>query len=909
MPLITDGITKTRILDMANSFEATGATVNRGIPYIYDINLETVVYVSAKNSDDELYDYRILRALDSVTTTAKTKFRTKINDTKRRKSLDVDLADSGKYVVGLVNHYSGSGDIYVTNLDSYLGNGNVIFRRIFKPDGSIKTIPIDINFPKTEKLIGLVPYLDSRLSHYISLMIAITVPTSGSITGGADYTNCKWYLFSLSSKKGFVGSGQYAGNVVGSVNVETFGFGRSAIHANTCAVAKWRTYHDLSDDAFIWTACGKTPFKIQLWKWDASNDLTLVDTAQSTEGLSDGSYAPSKPGLWLEKGALIVIAADILYSYRSSALSGTQYDTTLIPLTEIIKNETETTGFFDGVAFIEDDSSFSENIFYDPALQQKLIHGMILGEGVLRDSFEKVNNLFSLEIIPKGYGIKFQERNETSVATIPWDHLGAGADSDSEDAKLTHSRVMDAELPKTVTLNFKDPYRLYSESVVQSKYQTTLACTEEQIDSPVFITESEADVLVKNILNMRWAERDTFEIKIPFIYAYLEPGDIITLEIPFDDGVINTDCRIVKINHGSDWVITLKLTATQNLVYTRFITEDETPPTDIDDPVVEELQTAELVFLDIPCVDAISESEFGAPSVVATLNENAVWGGAKTKFFNDTISSSQNYEYVIDFSNTDPFVVGNVTNVASASTGVLVDRGTVLTVDLVDLTTELSSVDDMFLSDDTLFAYGSVENGWEICKFETATLVDVATNTYEVSNLLRGLYGTEHLTGTHVENDFFVLLNQMEYVQFNNSYVLGTTLFTKTVCPGQTEDELEFGEAVYNAINLKPYSGVRAAATRDIADDITLTWVRRGRYDNDWADDADIPIAETSENYEVDVMDGATIVRTLHSTSESVVYTEAQQVADFGVAQPSVTFRIYQISAEAGRGTAYEVTL
>ena len=69
-----------------------------------------------------------------------------------------------------------------------------------------------------------------------------------------------------------------------------------------------------------------------------------------------------------------------------------------------------------------------------------------------------------------------------------------------------------------------------------------------------------------------------------------------------------------------------------------------------------------------------------------------------------------------------------------------------------------------------------------------------------------------------------------------------------------------------------------------------------------------MPLGEAEERYEVDILDGATVKRTLTATTPAATYTAAQQTADFGAPQPSVSLRIYQLSATRGRGTPREAT-
>jgi hypothetical protein len=69
------------------------------------------------------------------------------------------------------------------------------------------------------------------------------------------------------------------------------------------------------------------------------------------------------------------------------------------------------------------------------------------------------------------------------------------------------------------------------------------------------------------------------------------------------------------------------------------------------------------------------------------------------------------------------------------------------------------------------------------------------------------------------------------------------------------------------------------------------------------------PLGEDSASYEIDVMDDDDVVRTISTIATEFGYTASDQTTDFGSAQSSIVFRIYQISAIVGRGRVYEVTL
>ena len=90
-----------------------------------------------------------------------------------------------------------------------------------------------------------------------------------------------------------------------------------------------------------------------------------------------------------------------------------------------------------------------------------------------------------------------------------------------------------------------------------------------------------------------------------------------------------------------------------------------------------------------------------------------------------------------------------------------------------------------------------------------------------------------------------------------------------------------------------------------------IRWTRRSR--SLAADGWDgVPLAEESEAYEVEILDGPSVVRTLESNTPRVTYTAAQQTADLSaLLGPGNTLdlRIFQLAALVGRGTPASVTL
>jgi hypothetical protein len=107
---------------------------------------------------------------------------------------------------------------------------------------------------------------------------------------------------------------------------------------------------------------------------------------------------------------------------------------------------------------------------------------------------------------------------------------------------------------------------------------------------------------------------------------------------------------------------------------------------------------------------------------------------------------------------------------------------------------------------------------------------------------------------------------------------------------------------------LKPLAPVHLSAVRGGAG-IELSWIRRTRIDGDSWDAADVPLGEESEAYAVDILAGSDVKRTLTVTAPSALYAAADEIADFGAPQASLSVRIAQLSATVGRGIAAAAVL
>jgi hypothetical protein len=190
----------------------------------------------------------------------------------------------------------------------------------------------------------------------------------------------------------------------------------------------------------------------------------------------------------------------------------------------------------------------------------------------------------------------------------------------------------------------------------------------------------------------------------------------------------------------------------------------------------------------------------------------------------------------------------------------------------------------------------------EIIQFESAELVDV--QTYRLSGLLRGQFGTEGAIGDPLAAgaQFVLLDGAVTRIPLQESEQKLTLNWRYG--PGNRD----IGDAsyvtapfAYQCLGLRPLSPVHVKGARS-SGDLNISWIRRTRSGGDNWELPEVPLGEEYESYEIDVLQGATVKRTLSAVLPSVVYASADQIADFGSVQSRVSINVYQTNVVFGRG-------
>ncbi len=487
--------------------------------------------------------------------------------------------------------------------------------------------------------------------------------------------------------------------------------------------------------------------------------------------------------------------------------------------------------------------------------------------------------------------LRFAGHPRASVLSIAESDLGAGPDrKDTTVAdKLSVRRTQELELPREILVRHIDPARDYQAGVQRARRLATSATGVTTLDLALVLGADDAKQAAEIQLSRAWIRRQGLSWSLGPKHLALAPGDVVSLTA----SGVSRDVLIERIELA-DGVLSCDGVPETGEVYDSAAVGDAgaVPAQEVTDP-----GDTVLHLLDLPPVgaDGLANPIFYA----AVAGANAGWRGAAVYLSNDGGAS---YGPLVTIA--PPTVMGVTTDMLGAGPTVTWDRANSVNVMLLRADMALESMSELGV----LNGANAAVIGDEIVQFTNAVLeVD---GSYTLSGLLRGRRGTEASVGAHAAGERFVLLDAATIAEIAAATAwIGKSYDYKPVSVRATLGATVPQAFAYEGRNLKPFSPVHAAGARNAGGDLTLSWIRRTRQPGDWADGADVPLAEETEAYEVDILDGATVVRTLTASSSQAVYSASDQVADFGAAQPSVAVRIYQLSAVVGRGSPLDATL
>jgi hypothetical protein len=494
---------------------------------------------------------------------------------------------------------------------------------------------------------------------------------------------------------------------------------------------------------------------------------------------------------------------------------------------------------------------------------------------------------FDFDSVSVAGGLRFVPRGKGVAGYVPAKYLAGHQGGDQRPELIHWTRDAETNMPQQATIAFADPDRDYQINAQIARRVAGTAQNNLSSQVPIVLDVPSAAHLVDRMLWEVWNSRDTATFAGDDRLIYIEPGRVYVFDTP---GGLEP-VRVRTKQRGANGVINFEVLRDRAEVYqsTRQGVASPAMAQSIDVP-----GPAELFLLDAPIfqdadddtgfyfiVDGFGSSFRGA-DVVRSIDAGATYGEVSP------VGRSS--------------CIGVAEHLAPGLTSV-VDYENTVRVTLDDPSDELTSCSLEAMLGGTNGCWIGPEDGQdgEILQFMTATLI--GAGVYDLSGLLRGRLGTEYAVDGHSTGDRFVLLDpnaiyRADYgpADWNKDRAYKAVPLLTLEVDASSRNFTNTGEGK------RPLSPVHITSTiSPTTGDTAVQWIRRSRLRQPGLGNGPVPLGESVEAYEIDVIVAGDVVRTITSSTPNFVYTAAMRAADAGTGD-AVAIAVYQMSDVRGRG-------
>jgi hypothetical protein len=476
-------------------------------------------------------------------------------------------------------------------------------------------------------------------------------------------------------------------------------------------------------------------------------------------------------------------------------------------------------------------------------------------------------------------------RGRASVQTLAHDDLVASREGEA----LELVRAQETELPQALKWQVARADEDYDAALVEARRITVDTTRIASESFPMAIPPEEAERRCRRALMEAWIGRESATFRLPPSRLALDPADVIRLA---HDGR-EIELRLVSIADSESRGV--ESVRQDRAAYD--LPPGDPRPASLTRSVV--FGAPDVVLLDLPQLseDQPAHRPMVAAHAVPWPGEMAVFRSPSTDGFSLLTIIGRRAR------------IGTLVSDFYAGPTSRFDLGNALVIDLASGTPE--SVTDLTLfGGANALAVESAQGIWEIVQAGAAELI--APGRYRLTRLLRGQRGTEAAMGNPAPAGARVVMLDSAIAPLPIAEAdLGLPWNWRIGPAARAVSDASYAALAFTPAGrgLVPFAPVHVAQpwrTARSPGDLTIRWKRRSRalVADAW-EQVEVPLAEDAESYDVQILDGASVKRTLTSSTTSVLYSAAQQTADWGAPLgpgQTLAIRIFQLSNRLGRG-------
>jgi len=517
---------------------------------------------------------------------------------------------------------------------------------------------------------------------------------------------------------------------------------------------------------------------------------------------------------------------------------------------------------------------------YNVTALTPIVDGAIIdSQSACRDNVNPFQSVYQFDGVERAGVMTFVMRDGVPLFTIPNNLLATQASGGEGPPLVTIKRAQELDLPSQVSIRYINAANDYQVSTQYARRVVTNSQSSVSASFQIVMTDEKAAAVAATILYNAWTERVGTTIELPRKYWRNEPTDVVIA-----NGYL---MRLIRKGDEVGGVVKFEGLVTSSNVWIQGPTpapgEGFTP---ITPPI---FQLSNMALLDIPLV---VDTDFSNGFYIAVSPTVATpWPSASIFKSSDALGTS--YAQIATISTQA--IVGTADGVlAPFGGGNVIDASSSVTVTLGPGGSELSSCTYAELLGGA--NPGLIGNE----EFQWMTATEIGAGQYTLTNLLRGRRGTEWAMYGHAAGERFVAFPTYDYDASPGE--LGQSRLYKAVTAGGTLAGAPPITFTNTGAALRPYSptAVGGGPVDPFDGVVRINWQRRTRIGGAWVDFADVPLSEPSEKYIVQIWDSTftLVARIIEVTNaQTVDYTSAQQVTDFGADQLNVYVTVGQVGA------------
>jgi hypothetical protein len=506
-----------------------------------------------------------------------------------------------------------------------------------------------------------------------------------------------------------------------------------------------------------------------------------------------------------------------------------------------------------------------------------------------RDAIAPLAAAFFFDAVESAGVIRFVMRGRAAVTACDADGLVPKGDAPG----FALVRAQESDLPQVSRIGYIDGDQDYRQASVEARRLTGGSNRVASSSLPLVMDAGTAGGIGARLLQDAWVMRESAGFTLPPSALALDPGDEIALAANGRDHRL----RLTQVEDNAARII--EAVATDPSLYEVLAGPARAP---ILSQTLAQPGRPLLFFLDLPW---ISESQNTAAPFVAAYADP--WPGSIA-----VLRSATDSGFALDATITKPCSFGVTTRDFWSGPPWHWDMVGSLCVKLAN--GALSSVGDAALTGGAnALAVQNEDGGWEVVQFANAVLT--APGEYTLTRLRRGRRGSETQMRDPVAAGARVVVLDGALVPLGLSASQARLPFQYRWGPAAKPlSDISWQGAVmrFEAAALMPLAPCHVGFDWTASGDLVIGWKRRDR-DPAASSLAPVvtPLSEAREAYDLEILDGAGVVRSfLGIAGHSQVYTAAQQAADFSADLPNpLVVNVYQLSSLVGRGRCKQESL